>query len=38
MNIIYPMFVTGFDALQENDKKEAYTAGEELFCAIVYLE
>ena len=38
MKIIYPLHVTGFDALQEDGKKEANISGEEILCAIIYLE
>ena len=38
MDILFPLNTTGFDSLQENDKKEADTAGEEIPCAILYLE
>ena len=38
MKILYQLHVTGFDALKENDEKEAYISGEEMLCAILYLE
>ena len=38
MKILYPPYVTSFDALQRNDKKEAKIEGEEMLCAILYLE
>ena len=38
MNIIYPLHVTGFDAFQDNDKKWAEIAREEILWAILYLE
>ena len=38
MKILYPLNVTGFDALSDDEKKEAYTEGEEIICAILYLE
>ena len=38
MKIIFPLKNTGFDFIQENEKKEAETAGEEILCAILYPE
>ena len=38
MKIIFPLHNTGFDSLQEDDKNEAENAGEEILCAILYLE
>ena len=38
MNIIFPLHNTGFDYLQENDNKEAYTVVKEMLCAILYIE
>ena len=38
MKIINPIHSTGFDTLSEYDKKEAETAGEEMLCAVLYLE
>ena len=38
MNIRFPLHNTGFDYLQEDEKKEAEKAGEEMLCAILYLE
>ena len=38
MNIIFPLHNTGFDYLQEDDKKETENSGEEMVCAILYLE
>ena len=38
MNIIFPLYNTGFDYLQEIDNKDAETSGEEMLCAILYLE
>ena len=38
MNISFPLHNTGFDYLQEDEKKEAEKAGEEMLCAILYLE
>ena len=38
MKILYPPYVTSFDALQRNDKKEAKIEGEEMLCTILYLE
>ena len=38
MKIHFPLHNTGFDSLQEDDKKEAEKAGEEMLCAILYLE
>ena len=38
MNIIFPLYNTGFDYLQEIDNKDADTSGEEMLCAILYLE
>ena len=32
------LYVTGFDALPDNKKKDAKTAGEEMLYAILYLE
>ena len=36
--MIYPLHVTRFDALSKDDKKDSDAAGEELLCAILYLE
>ena len=38
MKIIFPLHTAGFDLLQENDNKESEMAGEEILCAILYLE
>ena len=38
MKILFPLHVTGFGSLQENDKKEAEIEGEEMIYAIIYLE
>ena len=38
MKILYPLYVTGFDAITDNNNKKADTAGEEIFCSIHYLE
>ena len=38
MKIHFPLHNTGFDSLQEDDKKESEKAGKEMLCAILYLE
>ena len=38
MNILYPLHVTGFDTMSDDDKKEAETVLEEMLCTILYLE
>ena len=38
MKIIFPLHNSLFDSLQEDDKKEAEKAGEEMLCAILHLE
>ena len=38
MKIIFLLHNTVFDSLQENYKKEAEKAGEEMICAILYLD
>ena len=38
MKIRFPLHNTGFDYLQEDDKKETEKAGEEMLCVILYLE
>ena len=38
MKILLPLNATGFDALEDDEKKEAETAGEEIVHAILYLE
>ena len=38
MNIRFPLHNTGFDSLQEEEKKEAEKIGEEVLCKILYLE
>ena len=38
MNIRFPLHNTGFDSLQEDENKEAENSGEEILCAILYLE
>ena len=36
--MLFPFHNNGFDYLQEDKKKEAENAGEEILCAILYLE
>ena len=38
MKIRFPVQNNGFDYLQEYEKKESEKAGEEMICAIIYLE
>ena len=38
MKIRFPLHNTGFDYLQEDEKNEAEMSGEEMLCAILYLE
>ena len=38
MNILFLFHNTGFDSLQEYDKKEAEKAWEEMLCSILYIE
>ena len=38
MKILYPLHVTGFYAIQDDDKKVADIVGQEILCAIMYLE
>ena len=38
MKILYLLYVTGFDALQDNGNKEAEIAGEEMLYTILYLK
>ena len=38
MKMLYPLHVTGFDALLEDEKYEAEISGEEMLCAILYIE
>ena len=38
MKICYLLYVTGFDTMSENDKKESETSGKEMMCTILYLE
>ena len=38
MEIIFPLHSTGFDSIQEDEKKEAEKVGEVVLCAILYLE
>ena len=38
MKILFPLHNTGFDSLQEDEKKEAENTGEEMICKILYLE
>ena len=38
MNIRFQFKNNGFDYLQEDDKKEAEKAGEEMLCVILYME
>ena len=37
-NILFPLHNTGYDSIQEDKNKESETAGEEMLCAILYLE
>ena len=36
--IHFPFHNNGFDSLQKDEKKEAEKSGEEMLCAILYLE
>ena len=38
MKILLPLHTNVFYSLQENDKKEAETAGEEILCEIIFIE
>ena len=38
IKIRFPLHNTGFDSLQEDENKEAEKAGEEMLCAILYME
>ena len=38
MKILFPFHNNGFDSLQEYEKKEAEKTGEEMLCAILYLD
>ena len=38
MKIIFPLQNNGFDSIQEDKKKETEKSGEEMLCAILYLE
>ena len=38
MKILFPLHNTAFDSLQEDYKKDAEKAGEEMLCVILYLE
>ena len=38
MNILFPLRTTGFESLQYDENKETETPGEEMLCAILYLE
>ena len=38
MKILFPLKNTGFDYIKEDGKKEAENLGEEMLCAILYLE
>ena len=38
MKIIYPLHVTSFDTLSDDEKNEAETAGEDMMCSIIYLD
>ena len=38
MNILYPLHITGFDTLLDDEKKEAEKSGEDMLCTIIYLE
>ena len=36
--IVYPLHITEFDAILDDDKKDADTSGEYIICGILYLE
>ena len=38
IKILFPLHTNGFGALQDDDKTEEETAGEEMLCAIPYFE
>ena len=38
VKILLPLHNTGFDSIQEEEKKEAENAGEEMICAILYMD
>ena len=38
MKIIFPLHNTGFDSLQEDEKKEAEKSGEEMLCANLFMD
>ena len=38
MKILFPFHNTGFDYLQEGENKEAEKSGEEILCAILYID
>ena len=38
MKILFSLHTTGFGLLQKNEKEEVETSGEEMLCAILYLE
>ena len=38
MKILFPLHNNGFDSLQEDEKKETEKSGDEIICAILYLE
>ena len=38
MKICFPLHNTGFDSLQEDEKKKSENSGEEILCTVLYLE
>ena len=36
--IVYPLHITEFDAILDDDKKDADISGEYILCGILYLE
>ena len=38
MKILYPLHVTGFNVMSDNDKKETEKEGKEMIFTIIYLE
>ena len=38
MNIIFPLHNKGFGSIQEDEKNKTEKSGEEMLCAILYLE
>ena len=38
MKILFPLHTNGFDLLNEDERNEAKTSGEEMLCKILYLE